>query len=49
MSYFYLKIIKMVPLEYTKKPKIMVVKHLQLIQYKTFDLKFNCNFLSFGI
>ena len=37
------------PLEYTKKPKIMVVKHLQLIQYKTLKSKFNCNFLSFGI
>ena len=27
-SYFYSKIIKMIPLEYAKKPKIMVVKHL---------------------
>ena len=39
----------MVSLEYTKKTKIMVVKHLQLIQYKTFNSKLNCNFLSFGI
>ena len=30
----------MVPLEYTKKPKIVVVKHLQLIQYKTLKSKF---------
>ena len=39
----------MIPLEYTKKPKIMVLKHLQLAQYKTLKSKFNCNFLSFGI
>ena len=39
----------MVPLEYTKKPKIIVVKQMQVIQYKALNSKFNCNFLSFGI
>ena len=39
----------MVLLEYTKKPKIMVVKHLKLMQYKTLKSKFNCNFQNFGI
>ena len=39
----------MIPLEYKKKLEIMVVKHLQLIQYKILKSKFNCNFLSFGI
>ena len=48
-SYFYPKILKMVPLEYTKKPKIIVVRQMQILQYKALNSKFNCNFLSFGI
>ena len=39
----------MVPLEYTKKTKIIVVRQMQLLKYKALNSKFNCNFLSFGI
>ena len=39
----------MVPLEYTKKSKIIVVRQMQFLEYKALNSKFNCNFLSFGI
>ena len=39
----------MVPLEYTKKSKIIVVKQMQFLEYEALNSKFNCNFLSFGI
>ena len=39
----------MVPLEYTKKSKIIVVKQMQFLEYEALNSKFNCNFLSFWI
>ena len=36
-------------LQYTKKHKIIVVRQMQVLQYKALNSKFNCNFLSFGI
>ena len=46
---FIQKILKMVPLEYTKKSKIIVVRQMQFVEYKALNSKLNCNFLSFGI
>ena len=39
----------MMPLEYTKKSKIIVVRQMQFLEYKALNSKFNCNFLSFEI
>ena len=37
----------MVPLEYMKKFKIIVIKQMQFLEYKALNSKFNCNFFKF--
>ena len=37
----------MVPLDYTKKPKIIVVRQMQLLQYKALNSKFNSPQMNF--